>query len=74
VQARHLQEQTKLAAQNNRIALAQWKAEERANEGASNAARERALERDDLAITQHLDIPALPLPEAEEDDYSEPSF
>lgn len=71
----NIQEQTKLAAQNNAIALAAYREEQRAAEGASNAARERALERDDLAITQHLDIPALPAAqESAEDDYSEPTF
>lgn len=73
--AQSLQEQTKIAAQNNAIAIAAYHAEQKAAEGASNAARERALERDDLAITQHLDIPALPAAEeSTEDDYSEPTF
>lgn len=65
------------AAAKNRILLAQFSADQKQKRLAREADKARALERDDLAITQTLDAlpaPALPDTTQGDDDFSETSF
>lgn len=72
--ARARRDEIRDAGQQNAIILAKFAEEQKQKRLAREADKERALERDDLAITQTLDLPPPAVPDAEDDDYKEPNF